>query len=200
MKKIKIDSNSENSFISGWKSEDSDLFDKIIDFYENNSHLQSDGVSNFDSVNKDYKNTTDIKISPKDLEKENYAVFNDYIKHIHECYKEYRKEWTFFGSRINKINIGSFNLQKYDYGGHVKAWHTERDSIYLSHRVLAWITYLNDVEEDGETEFLYYNTKIKPEKGKTLIWPAEWTHAHRGNPTKNSLKYVVTGWFYFPNE
>ena len=34
-----------------------------------------------------------------------------------------------------KINVGAFNVQKYDYGGHVKAWHTERDSIHLSHRV-----------------------------------------------------------------
>ena len=70
----------------------------------------------------------------------------------------------------------------------------------MSHRVLAWITYLNDVEKDGETEFLYYNTKIKPEKGKTVIWPSEWTHAHRGIPANNCLKYVITGWFHFPYE
>ena len=200
MEKLNIKSNTNNSFISGWKIENTDLMDELINFYENNLHLSNPGVQEFDKVNKDFKNTTDIKITPKDLENDEFSIFHEYINHIHDCYQDYRKQWEFFGSRMNKINVGSFNLQKYDYGGHVKAWHTERDSIFLSHRVLAWITYLNDVDEDGETEFLYYDVKVKPEKGKTLIWPAEWTHAHRGNPTNNSLKYVVTGWLHFPNE
>ena len=200
MKKIEVITNSENSFISAWKIDDLELMDELITFFENNPELQKEGMQGFNNVNKEYKNTSDIKIEPKNLVDEKYDVFKRYISHIHECYEAYREEWEFFGSRVGKINIGSFNVQKYDIGGHVNAWHTERDSIYLSHRVLAWITYLNDVEEDGETEFLYYNTKIKPEKGKTVIWPSEWTHAHRGIPANNCLKYVITGWFHFPNE
>jgi hypothetical protein len=36
------------------------------------------------------------------------------------------------------------------------------------------------------------------EENLMLIWPAAYTHAHRGNPVygKNS-KYIVTGWFYY---
>ena len=200
MEKIKITSNTNNSFISGWKTDNYKLMDQIIEFYENNPDLQNEGVQGFDKVNKEYKDTSDIAILPKNLLEKDYSIFNEYISHIHDCYQDYRKQWEFFGSRSKKINVGTFNVQKYDYGGHVKAWHTERDSIHLSHRVLAWITYLNDVPEEGETEFLYYNLKVKPEKGKTLIWPAEWTHAHRGNPAKNCIKYVITGWLRFPNE
>ena len=59
------------------------------------------------------------------------------------------------------------------------------------------MTYLNDVPKDGETEFFHYGLKIKPEKGKTIIWPAEWTHAHRGNPTTVKEKYITTGWLSF---
>ena len=46
--------------------------------------------------------------------------------------------------------------------------------------------------------FDYYGIKVKPEIGKTLIWPAEWTHAHTGEVLKSGTKYIVTGWLHFP--
>jgi len=54
--------------------------------------------------------------------------------------------------------------------------------------------YLNDVEEGGETEFLYQKMRVKPTKGTILIWPADWTHTHRGNPPLSGDKYIYTGW------
>ena len=62
------------------------------------------------------------------------------------------------------------------------------------------MTYLNDVNENdgGTTDFNYYNIKVKPERGKTLIWPAEWTHAHSGDIIKSGVKYIITGWMCFP--
>ena len=59
-------------------------------------------------------------------------------------------------------------------------------------------TYLNDVDDGGQTNFDHYKIKIKPEIGKTLIWPAEWTHAHTGEILKSGKKYIVTGWMHFP--
>ena len=58
------------------------------------------------------------------------------------------------------------------------------------------MVYLNDVEEGGETEFLYQQLKIKPSKGRVVIWPGSFTHLHRGNPPM-STKYIATGWFAF---
>ena len=43
-----------------------------------------------------------------------------------------------------------------------------------------------------------FGIKIKPEIGKTLIWPAEWTHAHTGEILKGGTKYIITGWMNFP--
>ena len=66
------------------------------------------------------------------------------------------------------------------------------------HRVFAWMTYLNDIKSDnGNTYFPHFDLKIKPEKGKTLIWPAEWTHAHAGEILKDETKYIITGWMCF---
>ena len=60
------------------------------------------------------------------------------------------------------------------------------------------VNYLNEVEDGGHTSFNHYGVKIKPETGKTLIWPAEWTHVHAGELLKSGTKYIVTGWMHFP--
>ena len=66
------------------------------------------------------------------------------------------------------------------------------------YRTIAWMVYLNDVEEGGETEFLYQKRKVKPTKGTVVIWPGSYTHVHRGNPPM-STKYIATGWFQLDN-
>ena len=96
------------------------------------------------------------------------------------------------------MHVGSFNIQKYSPGDHFSKIHAERTALQDSHRVFAWMTYLNDVEDGGITKFHHYNIKVKPETGKTLIWPAEWTHAHSGEILNTGLKYIVTGWIHFP--
>ena len=60
------------------------------------------------------------------------------------------------------------------------------------------MTYLNDVEEGGETFFSNYDIEVNPKRGQTLIWPAEWTHAHKGRVVKAGSKYIITGWMNFP--
>ena len=93
--------------------------------------------------------------------------------------------------------MDSFNLQRYKPGQHFKKIHSERLSIDDLHRIFAFMTYLNDVEEGGSTYFSHYDLEIQPRKGLTLIWPAEWTHAHRGNILRKGSKYIITGWINF---
>ena len=57
-------------------------------------------------------------------------------------------------------------------------------------RTMVLMFYLNDVEEGGETEFLHQNLKIKPEKGKVVIFPAYFTHIHKGNIPISNDKYI----------
>ena len=199
MKRIENKTTSTLNFISSWKTDNLILMDKMIDLFESEKIKHRSGISGFNSNNKEYKNTTDICVNPNDLKDQKYSFLKEYIDDMDKFLKDYRKQWEFFGKDIEELYAGPFNIQKYDIGGHVKRWHTERSNLSTSHRILAWITYLNDVEKDGETEFLYYDLKIKPEKGKTVIWPAEWTHAHRGNPTP-SIKYAITGWFHLPDQ
>ena len=121
-----------------------------------------------------------------------------YIDELHKCYLDYQEQWPFLKDKINTVDIPTFNIQKYNPGDHFSHIHTERSSLNSLHRVFAWMTYLNDVEDGGNTYFTHYDLKIKPEIGKTLIWPAEWTHAHRGEVLNSGVKYIITGWMHFP--
>jgi hypothetical protein len=61
------------------------------------------------------------------------------------------------------------------------------------------ILYLNDVEEGGETEFLYFSKRVKPKQGTLLLFPASFTHTHRGNPPLSGTKYIMNTWLEYVN-
>tara|TARA_B110000444_G_C18686748_1_gene522323 strand:+ start:334 stop:930 length:597 start_codon:yes stop_codon:yes gene_type:complete len=197
MKRIDINSNQLN-FIGAWNLENNNLCNEIIDFFEKNQALQKKGGTSDASNNKKVKSTIDITIKPTNLEDKNFNVFNNYMKELHDCYLDYQKQWPFLKSMLNDIQIPPFNIQKYNPGDHFSTVHSERTSLNTLHRLFAFMTYLNDVEDGGETHFTHYKFKVKPEIGKTLIWPAEWTHAHTGEILKSGTKYIVTGWMNFP--
>jgi hypothetical protein len=88
----------------------------------------------------------------------------------------------------------AFKIQKTNIGQGYHVWHCENSDRANANRLLVWSLYLNDVEEGGETEFLYYPKRIKPKAGTLLIWPAGFQHAHRGNPPISNTKYIITGW------
>jgi hypothetical protein len=87
-------------------------------------------------------------------------------------------------------------VQKTPAGGGYHVWHYENESLELCTRALVWMVYLNDDFEGGETEFLYQQKRIDPKQGRLLIWPAAFTHTHRGGLVLKGSKYVITGWFH----
>lgn len=112
------------------------------------------------------------------------------------CYKEYAEEFdvlndlgkhTLYGNKIQKTKVGE--------GYHV--WHCEQGTAHTARRILFYVVYLNDVEEGGETEFLYQHKRVKPTRGTVVIAPAAFTHTHRGNPPLSNDKYILTGWIEF---
>ena len=84
--------------------------------------------------------------------------------------------------------------KKIPIGGGFHRWHYENGGLQVSPRKLVVQLYLNTVEEGGETEFLYINKRIKAEQGRLIIFPAAFTHSHRGNPPIGQDKYIVSTW------
>ena len=92
-----------------------------------------------------------------------------------------------------------YNIQKYDgeEDGY-KVWHCEHDPSPLpSLRILAWMYYLNDAQSG--TEFMHYPT-IRGKMGRLVMWPAFWTHLHRGELPNKGLKYIMTGWVSYTDK
>jgi|TARA_B110000259_G_C13903038_1_gene357687 hypothetical protein len=186
----------QSHFIGSWNIRNDDLCKQIINFFEENKILQKKGTSG-SGVDETTKKTTDITISPNDLKNDEFKCFNNYMDELYKCFIDYQHQWPFMKNMIKNLDIRSFNVQKYLKGDHFSKVHTERANLQHSDRVFAWMTYLNNVEDGGATNFLHYDISVKPEIGKTLIWPAEWTHAHNGRIVNSGKKYIITGWMNF---
>jgi hypothetical protein len=141
------------------------------------------------------------RLNQKHLDSDILEAYTEAIENAFELYKkEYpwsnimTTPWSFFPP---------FNLQKYNPGDAYNPMHIECGGPREGkiQRKFGFTTYLNDIEEGGETEFLLQGIKVKPKKGLTVIWPAGWTHPHRGIPAPNESKYIVTGWagYHFRN-
>jgi prolyl 4-hydroxylase len=182
-------------FIGSWNIENENLCSEIINFFDKNEILQKKGLIG-SGIDQTKKKTTDITVKPSDLKDDKYKCFNNYIDELYKCFIDYQHQWPFMKNIA--VDIGQFNVQKYSKGDHFSHIHTERFGLQTSNRLFAWMTYLNNVEDGGTTDFSHYDIKIKPEIGKTLIWPAEWTHAHSGKILNSGKKYIITGWMNFP--
>lgn len=192
--------NDHPNFIGAWMIEPLSICDEIITYFEKNKGRQKKGASG-QGVNLETKNSIDITISPKELNRAGNEVFKSYFESLFACYQDYVAQWPFLEIFGEELHIGRFNLQRYQSGQHFQKIHTERSSLSNLHRLFAWMTYLNNVDSDdgGETVFSHYGLEIQPKKGLTLIWPAEWTHAHKGNVLRKNSKYIMTGWMHFPS-
>ena len=61
------------------------------------------------------------------------------------------------------------------------------------------MTYLNDVTDEGGTEWMYQDVKLDARKGLSVIWPSDFTHTHRGIVSPTQEKWIATGWFSYIN-
>ena len=149
------------------------------------------------------KADTGANLNPTNTQEINFAFlniqgfmgeFNDAF--WNECYSDYLTRYSVLKD-YNNHTIYSYKIQKTwpTQGYHV--WHSEDGSVEMSRRVGVYILYLNDVDEGGETEFLYFSKRISPKQGRLLIFPPNYPWAHRGNPPLSGVKYIMTGWLEF---
>lgn len=171
------------------------LADKINQMYDDNKDkYATDGESGNGKIDKNVKDSIDIAVSSTHYEE----PFGEYRDKLQEFLELYVKKYDHLVSMTRFNIVEGYNIQRYPVNGGFKKWHCERSGVFdpTIKRNLVFMTYLNDVE-DGGTEFKYYNETIKAEKGKTLIWPSDWTHTHRGQVSKTKEKTIVTGWYSY---
>ena len=123
-----------------------------------------------------------------------YRIFNEKFWDV--AYPTYTSKYGIIKKNATHL-IRHLKIQKTKMGEGYHAWHSEDSAREVGHRFLTFVLYLNDIEEGGETEFLYYSKRVKPKAGTLILWPAGFTHTHRGNPPLKDTKYIMTGWVEF---
>ena len=148
--------------------------------------------------NSDYKKCLELYCN---LNEDN--VINNILKpKLFSHIKKYTKKQHFSDSRgaLNRIFQWKyseyFQIQKYDgENDGYKDWHCEHGPHEEnSRRILAWMFYLNDAK--CGTEFAYFPT-VNAKAGRCVIWPAFWTHLHKGVIPNKGIKYIATGWYEY---
>jgi prolyl 4-hydroxylase len=185
--------NSQHKFIAGWYLEDTAICDQLIQ-YHRDSPDQRQGIMTSSvgasTLDKSKKDSTDVTLQPS-------ALANQYIRMLHAVAREYVALYPWCNKVVPWGVIEAIGIQHYRPGGGYREWHFERDCTddTNARRHLVFMTYLNDVQDKGGTEFFHQNLTMQPEKGLTLIWPADWTFTHRGIVSETEHKYIITGWF-----
>ena len=173
------------SFISMYQI-DGDLCDKIIENFNDLSKLTT-----YDEL-RGYS-----RLSENNLDSD---ILEEYNKSIKDAFAAYGEEYSWVNIMTSEWSFfPPYNIQKYAPGDAYNPTHIEEGGPRKGkiQRKLAFTTYLNDIEEGGETEFLYQKCRFKPEKNTLLVWPSQFTHLHRGNPPLSNDKYIITGWIEY---
>ena len=165
---------------------------KGIDFFEKNHlmfhdrkklNLKDDKVIN---ITHEYDYCSSSRLAVQILPK------------LKPCVDEYLQ--TFSVLNLRKFLLHDIKLNIIPAGGGFHNWHYEDGSLESSARQFVVQVYLNDDFDGGETEFLYQQRREEAVAGDVLMFPAAFTHTHRGNPPLGGNKYLATSWGYIQHE
>jgi len=191
------DYHDEFIFVKNNSISDDISIDLIYFFEKNKDALARPGCTM--SGPSESKITTDLKLSPE-INKYDKYLFDELSSNINAYMSRLRDKYGGDVILMNNIRDTGYHIQVYKagvgkYSYHQDSCYTLSGSTYQT-RILTFIWYLNTVDEGGETEFFKGKIKIKPERGKLLIFPSTWTYLHQGNIPISNDKYIITGWVW----
>ena len=171
-----------------------DFFNKVINYFEfceklKMHHGRYDEERRKDKaivINPLWQDPKESTIDSKELLLEFSEIF---YKEIYPLYLQ-----KFPQLKTSSNTIYDLKIQKTLPAEGYHIFHYENDNKEVAYRQTTFILYLNDIKEGGETEFLYQSCRISPKRNRLVLWPAGFTHVHRGNPPLKETKYIATGW------
>ena len=163
--------------------------DNVIQKFELDDRKRQGQVGS--GVQLDIKRSCDLSISGK----EDWKSYDEaFFKSLNNALKEYLRfipeEYIQFKALGRFEDDTGYQIQKTQPGDYY-IWHHDQ----TTSRLVTFIWYLNDIKDDGYTEFID-GTRIQPEAGKLIIFPATWDFLHRGVSPKTETKYICTGWVH----
>lgn len=145
-----------------------------------------------------FQNGKNLDFEPFTVDGDERNTVGLFFDGLQACYNAYADQYSVIAD--GAISTNTMKMQRTTRGGGYHLWHGEQGNGDHASRVLVYMLYLNtlDAENQGDTEFKYQERKIQPVENTMVLWPAAFTHAHRGNPVwGDASKYIVTGWFKY---
>ena len=163
--------------------------DKLIDYF--NKSPQGEGMVGDYKVDYTQKKSTELVDSKFSLHPFTFQLISSTLQ---EYTDKYVKKYIPLQKMAKWGVDDGFTLIKFEgEDGGYKAWHTEH-SKSVPYRIIVWMFYLNDAQ--CGTEF-FHHPNIESKKGRLVIWPAGWTHYHKGVTPNKGIKYIMSGWYSF---
>ena len=176
--------------------------DELIDHFKwsqenNRTYNRQDSEKTLELHKKDISTALTEKPNERYFSPEHSNLIGQFNNTFFDVwYKEYAKYFSVLNTS-SQHGIYTHKIQQTLPGGGYHVWHCEAGGLDTARRLGVYILYLNDVEDGGETEFLYLSQRIKPKKGRLVIFPSGYVFAHRGNPPLSDEKYIMTGWLEY---
>jgi hypothetical protein len=174
-----------------------DFCNQLINVFEESVKLGfTKNRNQREGAEETFKNDESVFITEMSSAMFTQELADIFYQTFQECLNNYTTKYSSLKQHPDPLYVRSIKIQKTKPGQGYHVWHFEHDKMERN-RVLAWTAYINDDFEAGETEFLYQQYRYKPNKGDVVIFPAGFTHTHRGNPPIGGDKYIITGWVEF---
>jgi prolyl 4-hydroxylase len=167
--------------------------DVLIDIIESvglqRSYVASDDPKDYSKISESRTSSTCM------LHKDDPFVLD-----IHEKISDYVSIPLNHGEFLQgqRYKAGQFFKPHRDYFENKTA---EKHCLSGGNRIKTFMVYLNDDIEGGETDFPEMGRKIKPKKGKAIVWDniidgvLQSDTLHEGCPIIKGTKYIITSWW-----
>ena len=166
--------------------------DAVITRFEAHPEQQHEGrIGQLQAKDSSVKSTMDLVVSNKEDWKDVDQMF---FRSLAAALREFRETFPYFKGPFKDMG---YQVQRYRAGDYYH-WHIDGGSHEFSQRQLVALWYLNDVPgPGGETQFLFQDVSIPPQRGTLVLFPPFWTHEHRAARLESGVKYIATTWVVF---
>ena len=140
----------------------------LINIFECNSKFHFEGQvsgsgGEYDHVDISQKKSTDLELSNF-----TFPVIQEYYNLLQKILVGYLQSYPEVNT-LPTFTATTARIQKYDKDGHFNSWHHERGAGNTQKRCLVYMTYLNDVEEGGETILNIRTKKLNQKSARQLF-------------------------------
>ena len=193
----KVFSSENNNFLEIYNTDFLNLHEIIKHAESKEWELTKVAGPNGIGVDKNVRDSYIQKYMKSDLISEHIVL----LEYFSKCLDSYLKKYP-FADEFPPFEVrDSYNVMKYEKGQAYHATHSDyfpQGDSRLRNRHLTGICFMSDVSEGGELVFPQQDLEIKPERGKLVIFPSGWTHAHHTMPVlSDDLRYVFQLWWSF---